>query len=80
VDTALILEQKFDCKQITTYEEASELLDKSLLIHDLLGDFDFTVLNLLHRLNELAKIPFTNQIEKVKDWVIKLADIMNFLC
>ncbi|SFF65701.1 hypothetical protein [Sunxiuqinia elliptica] len=75
MDTALILKQKVDSGEIKDFEKASDYLNKSVIVNDLLSDFDFDVLNLLNRLTEITEIPFAYQLERVKKWTNKLADL-----
>lgn len=75
MDTALFLKQKSDSGEIRNHDEASALLDQSEIVSKLLTDFDVSVLNLLHRLIEIAEIPFADSIEKVQKWVSTLADL-----
>lgn len=75
MDTALVLKQKVDSGEIKDFEKASAYLNKSELVNDLLSDFDFDILNLLNRLTEITEIPFAYQLERVKKWTGKLADL-----
>jgi len=75
MDSALLLKQKFDCGEINSYKQASNLLDNSLILKELLNNFDFNILNLLNRLVEISEIPFVHHLEKVKKWRTKLADL-----
>ncbi|MEW4922551.1 hypothetical protein [Algibacter sp. 2305UL17-15] len=75
MDKVLELKQKYDIGEITEYEESIEYFEKSELIKELLSDFDLTTLNLLNRLAELSEIPFTAELDKVKFWINKLADL-----
>lgn len=75
MDTALILKQKVDSGEINDFNQASDYLDKSEIVKDLLTDFDFDILNLLNRLIEITEIPFSHRIERVKKWINKLADL-----
>jgi hypothetical protein len=75
MDTALILKQKVDSGEIKDFNQASDYLDKSEIVKDLLTDFDFDILNLLNRLTEIAEIPFAHSIERVQKWINKLADL-----
>ena len=75
MDSALILKQKVDKKEITSYKEAKKYLDKSELMKRLLSDFNIDALNLLNRLIELAEIPFTCHIKKVNKWREQLAEL-----
>lgn len=75
MDTALILKQKVDSGEIKDFDQASDYLNKSEIVKDLLSDFDFDILNLLNRLTEISEIPFTNRLDRVKKWIYKLADL-----
>lgn len=75
MDTALILKQKVDSGEIRDFNQASDFLDNSEVLKDLLTDFDFDILNLLNRLTEISEIPFTFRIERVQKWINKLADL-----
>jgi hypothetical protein len=75
MDTALILKQKVDLGEIKDFNQASDYLDKSEIMKDLLTDFDFNILNLLNRLTEITEIPFAHGLERVKKWLNKLADL-----
>ena len=75
MDTALILKQKVDSGEIKDFSQASDYLDKSEIVKDLLTDFDIDILNLLNRLIEITEIPFTHRLEKVQKWINKLADL-----
>ncbi|NJO68796.1 MAG: hypothetical protein HC830_05510 [Bacteroidetes bacterium] len=73
MDTAFILKQQYDSGEITDKSESLKLLEKSELINELTGDFDFDILNLLNRLTELTEIPFVNQLNRVQKWTEQLA-------
>ncbi|MDP3829801.1 MAG: hypothetical protein Q8Q47_00935, partial [Ignavibacteriaceae bacterium] len=75
MDTALILKQKVDSGEIKDFDQASDYLDKSEIVKDLLTDFDFDILNLLNRLTEITEIPFAYRLERVQKWINKLADL-----
>ncbi len=75
MDTALLLKQKVHSEEIKDFGQASDYLDKSEIMKDLLTDFDLDILNLLNRLIEIAEIPFANQLESVQKWINKLADL-----
>lgn len=77
MDTALILKQKVESGVVLNLEQASEYLDNSVLVKKLLTDFnfDFDVLNLLTRLNEISEIPFTPHLKKVQKCTNLLADL-----
>ncbi len=75
MDTALILKQKVDLGEIKDFNQASDYLDKSEIVKDLLTDIDFDILNLLNRLTEISEIPFAHRIERVQKWINKLADL-----
>lgn len=74
MDTALLVKQKVDSGQSPGVREAVELLKQSKLVEELLVDVEPETLNLLNRLNELIEIPFTHELEKVRQWVDLLAD------
>ena len=75
MDTALILKQKVDSGEIKDFNQASDYLDKSEIVKDLLTDFEFDILNLLNRLTEITEIPFAHRIERVQKWINKLVDL-----
>lgn len=75
MDTAFILKQKVDSGEITDFRQASDYLDKSMIVNDLLTDFDFDILNLLNRLTEITEIPFAHRLERVQKWINLLADL-----
>lgn len=75
MDSALILKIKFDSGEVVSFDHARRYLQSSELLNSLLEDFDTDVLNLLNRLTEIAEIPFTGQIPKVKAWANQLAEL-----
>lgn len=75
MDTALILKQKVHSGEIKDFNQASDYLNKSEIVKDLLTDFDFDILNLLNRLTEIAEIPFAHRLDRVQKWINKLADL-----
>ncbi len=75
MDKVLELKQKYDAGEITNYQQSILFFENSELLKELLADFDFNIPNLLNRLIEFSEIPFTSEIEKVKLWVDKLADL-----
>ncbi len=75
MDKALILKHKVDSGEIKNFSQATGYLDKSEIVNDLLTDFDFDILNLLNRLNQLTEIPFTHKLERVQKWINKLAEL-----
>ena len=72
MDSALILKQKYDEGKIQSFSQASKYLNSSELVNVLLSDNNFETIELLNRLIEIAEIPFTSEIHKVKEWVEKL--------
>ncbi len=74
MDTANILKQKVDSGEITDLSQARAYLDRSEILKRLLSDFDMDVLNILHRLNQIAEIPFAHKQERVQIWLYILAD------
>lgn len=75
MDTAFLLKQKVDSGEIQDFTQASDYLNQSEIIRDLLTDFDFTILNLLNRLTQITEIPFAYRLEKVQKWMNQLADL-----
>ncbi len=72
LDKAFLLKQQHDAGHISDLNEARKYLDNSELVKELLADFELNVLNLLHRLTELAEIPWTCKLEKVQTWLSQL--------
>ncbi|WGH75971.1 hypothetical protein P8625_02045 [Tenacibaculum tangerinum] len=72
MDKALELKIKFKNNEITNFREAEQYLNNSDLFKSLLTDFDYSVLNLLWRLTQLAEIPFSNNYSIVAEWTEKL--------
>ncbi len=72
MDTAFLLKQKYDAGEIQSFSQASKFLDISELLNVLLSENNFETIELLNRLIEIAEIPFTSEIHKVKEWVEKL--------
>jgi len=72
MDKAQELKKKYDRKEIVDFREAKVYLDQSVLFQQLLEEFDYSVVNLLWRLTQLAEIPFSGEYEQVKNWLDKL--------
>ncbi len=75
MDTALALKIKLSEKRVNSFEEAKPYLDKSELFQKLLTGFEETSLTLLHRLIELAEIPYAQEFGQVREWRDKLAEL-----
>jgi len=75
MDTALILKQKVDSGEIMEFSQASDYLNSSEIVKDLLTNFDFDILNLINRLTEITEIPFAHRLDRVQKWINKLADL-----
>ncbi|MCG8577836.1 MAG: hypothetical protein MI810_23360 [Flavobacteriales bacterium] len=73
MDSALELKQKYQDKLISNVEQAIPYLEQSSLFQNLLIDFEMNNLNLLHRLIQIAEIPFSYYHPKVSSWRDQLA-------
>ncbi len=68
MDSALGLKIKILKGEALSPADIDTHLDQSAVFRALLGDFELTSLNLLHRLIELSEIPFSDRHEKVRHW------------
>ncbi len=75
MDKALQLKHAMKDGTLTSFEAAKPYLDGSELFQKLLKEFEENNLNLLHRLIELAEIPFSYKYKKVQNWRDKLAEL-----
>jgi hypothetical protein len=73
MDTALALKIKIADHSITSFKEAKPYLEKSVVFQHLLEEIEDTALHLLHRLIQLAEIPYSHEFEKVQKWRDDLA-------
>jgi len=75
MDSALVLKKRLDSGEEVGMAQAQSALADSMLLAELLSDFDFNILNLLNRLTEIAEIPLASSIEQVRKWTSTLADM-----
>ncbi|NLI97639.1 hypothetical protein GX441_03145 [bacterium] len=79
-DSALVLKELFDRKQLNKAEDARELLGRSKLVEKLLvepkkGPQTFVGLRAIEwRLLELSEIPFSESLPEVQEWLRLLTD------
>lgn len=75
MDAALVLKIKYSNGEVADYHQALPYLEGSALVKELLADFDFDILSLLNRLNEITEIPFASRLPKVQEWLSNLAGL-----
>ncbi len=69
IDSALTLKKLVRNGEVTDFNAALPYLEKSILVNQLVTDFELDVINVLNRLTELAEIPYALDLPKSTKWI-----------